>query len=807
MGRRASEVRLAIVMNGGVSLAVWMGGVTHEIDLLRRASRVPPHAERDAAIARIPAHDAEIFWRWVQFCREGSVARVVVDVVAGTSAGGLNGTLLATSVALGAPLDAVDGDGGPWLREMWGTEAALDEGKLVRSRRDPDQPSILDGDYFHGVVDKVVGELAERADGETGGEAVTLFVTATALGTADRRYTDSFGQPFDTADHRRLYRFSRRDDDAVTYVPGAGDPDDGWWQPAVGDDFRSAGTGSRNRALTAAARASASFPFSFEPVEEDDALAAQRVQPPPTVEPHGGRWLVDGGVLDNAPFQPVLDAIARRPLRGQVRRLLVNVVPSGGTAGQQAESDGDRPAWPAIAGAVVGFPRESDQRDDVERSEQLLSRGEGAAAAPEALYADAIERRVSLRRAADDLLPQYSRARAVGGLLELRADLARAEPDLVTRLTCRRVGDADTLLALEPIWVPAGEAPFEAYGADQWRWGLGAAERVLRMQLRDLRRRLPAGDEEPTAELVAAVQAVGVELSKVEAVRDDVGARVRRDPPPASQDDESLVSWLGDVFVERRVPEALARCVRRAADAYASAVGRQLAPADAVRSGLEVEVCSQAFTAYAPFDRTAPFELLRLGPDVETPLVDRNPGAVRDARAHGEDKLYGTRLKHFAAFGLVQWRYWDWTCGRLDAQVHLARALTLRPDMSDQERHSARTAADQWVAQTQALTLEAELPAVDDYAAERDRLWAVTDHELVRTLRRTAEGEQLVLRVVDAAMRALPDARALGGAGALLNTLLARRPARRLPPLWAVPVRLITRRTWSRRVARYGHPR
>jgi hypothetical protein len=36
----APEVRLALVLNGGVSLAVWMGGVTHEIDLLRRASRV-----------------------------------------------------------------------------------------------------------------------------------------------------------------------------------------------------------------------------------------------------------------------------------------------------------------------------------------------------------------------------------------------------------------------------------------------------------------------------------------------------------------------------------------------------------------------------------------------------------------------------------------------------------------------------------------------------------------------------------------------------------------------------------------------
>jgi hypothetical protein len=36
------ELRLALVMNGGVSLAVWMGGVAHEIDLLRRASQDGP---------------------------------------------------------------------------------------------------------------------------------------------------------------------------------------------------------------------------------------------------------------------------------------------------------------------------------------------------------------------------------------------------------------------------------------------------------------------------------------------------------------------------------------------------------------------------------------------------------------------------------------------------------------------------------------------------------------------------------------------------------------------------------------------
>ena len=44
------EVRLALVLNGGVSLAIWIGGVTKEIDELRLSSE--PHEHRRRASAR-----------------------------------------------------------------------------------------------------------------------------------------------------------------------------------------------------------------------------------------------------------------------------------------------------------------------------------------------------------------------------------------------------------------------------------------------------------------------------------------------------------------------------------------------------------------------------------------------------------------------------------------------------------------------------------------------------------------------------------------------------------------------------------
>ena len=47
------EVRMATTMTGGVSLAVWMGGVAREIDLLRQASNL-----RRAAATRDRPHGA-----------------------------------------------------------------------------------------------------------------------------------------------------------------------------------------------------------------------------------------------------------------------------------------------------------------------------------------------------------------------------------------------------------------------------------------------------------------------------------------------------------------------------------------------------------------------------------------------------------------------------------------------------------------------------------------------------------------------------------------------------------------------------
>jgi predicted acylesterase/phospholipase RssA len=789
----APEVRLALVLNGGVSLAVWMGGVTHEIDLLRRASRVAGGASEES-VGGVAAHDRAVFDRWVDFCRQQPFGDVVVDVIAGTSAGGLNGTLLATAVARGVPLDPPSAASGPWLREVWLRDATLEEGKLLRRPDEPALPSVLDGSFFRDTIDTALGELCPVDGSPFDPEPVTLFVTATALGRSDRAFRDSFGQPFDVADHRRLYRFVRGGQGSSAYDPTGSDqdrPDGSWWRESVPDVFA---TGADPAALANAARASASFPFAFEPVAESAGLAARRVLPPAAVEPTGGRWLVDGGLLDNAPMQPVLDAITRRPLTGPMRRLLIYVVPSGGTAGAARAPAADPPSWVPIGSSAVTFPGEADLRDDIALAEQLVTAAEGSTAAPEARFEDTVtgtDR--AMLTAAVGLLPQYRAARLVGGLLDVRASLAAAQLSAATELVPRSVGaDAMNLLDGAVPWLPGPDADLDgAYDAVDWDWGLGAAERVVRLLARDLRDRYDNAGPSRADDLAE----ISLALNRIEAVRDAVRQAIIADAATAPAGDADLVHWTAKRFDRLHVTAALGWCVRTAAESYDRSLPAPRGPAGVLAAGLAVEVATQAFTAYQPFQRTAPFEFLRLGPDVETPLVDRESTDSAAARDAGAGKLYGTRLRHFAAFGLPAWRRWDWCAGRLDAQTHLARALGGGP------------AADAWTAETQQATVAAEL-GIDaaTWRQRRAELQTTTDGALLTTLRSDPAGDHLVGCVVDAAMRALPEPLALGERGQILNALLARKPRPGKRPLWTRFARPVTRIVWRRKVGRLGRP-
>ena len=98
---REKELRLALVCYGGISLAVYMHGISKEIWRLARASEA-------FLSGSTPANGSQGVYRaLLEEIQDdtGLRLRVLVDIIAGASAGGLNGVFLAQAIATGQSLE------------------------------------------------------------------------------------------------------------------------------------------------------------------------------------------------------------------------------------------------------------------------------------------------------------------------------------------------------------------------------------------------------------------------------------------------------------------------------------------------------------------------------------------------------------------------------------------------------------------------------------------------------------------------------------------------------------------------------
>ena len=161
------ELRLALVLNGGVSLAVWMGGVAQEIQ-------------------RLTVPDATGYAPVLALAR----TRAVADVISGTSAGGINGAALALGqVNTQADLRL--------LRGLWSDQGRMEE--LVRQPFQGEPTSLLRGDdYFLPELRRAMRSLAvpfERRTNANGSPtAVDLTITTTLLTGSPLVTVDDLGQ-------------------------------------------------------------------------------------------------------------------------------------------------------------------------------------------------------------------------------------------------------------------------------------------------------------------------------------------------------------------------------------------------------------------------------------------------------------------------------------------------------------------------------------------------------------------------------------------------------------------------------------
>ena len=403
---KEKELRIALVCFGGVSLAVYMHGITKEILKLVRASGVlhaiADRAERsqsaffDKVDRNDPEYDTEaIYFELLRDIGHTLELRVIVDIIAGASAGGINGTMLARALSHDLPMGA--------LRDLWLEHADVVELLAPEARARAGSKLVLRpvvwllgaAGLWKSVKDREVrGKLslllrsrwfkpplsgmrmaelmydAVTAMGKPrqplssllpSGHRLDLFVTVTDYYGYQQLLRIHDPPIIHEREHRHVlrFRYQRRPDGEV-----------------ISDfDFENA------PALAFAARATSAFPGAFPPAqisEMDDLVTRKFVvwhsraefiarnfatYTRMNVDPTSASFL-DGSVLNDRPFREAISAIRGRPAYRQVDRRLVYIDPDPAPPGAPAHR-GIPGFFSTLKGALSDLPSAEPVTDEI----------------------------------------------------------------------------------------------------------------------------------------------------------------------------------------------------------------------------------------------------------------------------------------------------------------------------------------------------------------------------------------------------------------------------------------------------------
>jgi patatin-related protein len=708
------EIRFAVAMSGGVSLAVWMGGVAREINLLQQASNSRVNGSLNGGRGQAPGPSSAGARDWDDQCRDlyGRLlrlldVRVTADVLSGTSAGGINAALLGLSSAAGVDLAR--------LRDLWLTTGSMDA--LLRDPGEPDPPSLMQGDkvlynglaqgistlYHNGCDDPRLAPPSPAVD-------TTVFITTTMMSGETSRFTDDYGTLVPDVDHHGLFTFGQ---DALT---------------PHGDD-------TPLTRLALAARSSASFPAAFEPsfVPIGSRIAAGRGIPErPDMAGYANmtrsHWVADGGLLANRPLTPLLAQVFAQPAWGQVRRVLAFVVPDGGgTARPSAQPDPDR--WgqpPTLAGALK-------EDLDAQLAQSIASDLQAVRLHNERLATGHNRRRylaeMGARLEGDGglvtgvLLSDYQRQQGAGLAQPLMDELMRelttmalpgewaagmsagAEPPekaMATMMAAVLGGgwQADPGAAAQAAWDAAAD-PFDraaAFGLPIFHAARatvihlvklayqGAAEAGQRAKITSDRAAI-----EDTYRAPATVWDDGAE------VREKLGGAAKASPVPSlmtvaheladakrqalligSTADDVRAAWVklanATIPLLAGLNELATPDGRSSRQEAAGAIGSYLryfgaapSPAELADRLLSLVIAERALEPAEP-EVDQPVEFIQVSANTRTLLAPRN-------QLDTVNKLRGVELHHFAAFYKGSWRAYDWMWGRMDGSGWLVHIL------------------------------------------------------------------------------------------------------------------------------------
>lgn len=322
------EVRAAVSMVGGSALCIYENGVTQELYSMVQGQGVY------ALVKRLTQSHA------------------CVDILSGTSAGGINSVFLAAALAMKKDV---------WsTREVWTSLGDID--LLLQSPEDRGAASLLRGNGFalpqleraiRLIANSASARKAPLPSGQLGQGAASesadldLFVTGTYLTGQPRVFFDARNQPIFSEDFKGVFHLKHRPERGESHF------DPSFREPAHTVEGRRVEPGKRSdadavyRRLARIARATSSLPAIFEPTEVEASLMNGVIELPNCGKGQSGKvFMGDGGYLNNRPLNLVLEEVFRRSETRAVVRKVFLVDPEADEPGRR------QPECPTAPSAV-----------------------------------------------------------------------------------------------------------------------------------------------------------------------------------------------------------------------------------------------------------------------------------------------------------------------------------------------------------------------------------------------------------------------------------------------------------------------
>jgi patatin-related protein len=381
------EVRFAIVMYGGVSLAIYINGIAQELLRLVRATARKQQANFNGTeriyrkVSYLLANESLTMEELNKASADTTKlppTRFLVDILSGTSAGGINGIFLAKALANGQDMEE--------LKNLWVTEGDIET--LLNDKKSIEKPlSLQDPPTSLLNSERMYLKLLQAFEGmdESGGarkesdespfvDELDLFVTSTDLQGVVLPIRLSDDLVYERR-HRNVMRFVYSE------------------QSVSGEPTRNDFYAAYNPFLAYAARCTSSFPFAFEPMclSDIDSLLKKlrKYNVNDECSSSSGMWrrfyrdyldprgvstlpfpkraFGDGGYLDNKPFSYATETLMHRNADVPVDRKLIYIEPSPEHPEDEVEREQKPDAVENVMSALLTLPRYETIREDLER--------------------------------------------------------------------------------------------------------------------------------------------------------------------------------------------------------------------------------------------------------------------------------------------------------------------------------------------------------------------------------------------------------------------------------------------------------